>query len=188
MHTHITRPSLSKSSLQQTAPKNRARAAASLRDSGAAASCSRLYRCSYYRCGKIYSGSTNLKIHVRTHTGERPFNCALCERAFSAKGNLVKHFKRIHKNPRLEATPQASPQKPQCDPYRTPKPISKSPLALPRCASFSSGAFFGEKSLPLCEGKELTMSCFSSNPDDSVLKPRDPLDIGSFLKSDTEIV
>ncbi|CAB3252253.1 unnamed protein product [Arctia plantaginis] len=40
-------------------------------------------------CGKRYA------IHTRTHTGERPYECSLCPKAFSNKAALLRHD-RVH--------------------------------------------------------------------------------------------
>ncbi len=43
-------------------------------------------------CKRILSCPSALKMHYRTHTGERPFQCHICTRAFSTKGNLKTHM------------------------------------------------------------------------------------------------
>ncbi|KPV74823.1 uncharacterized protein RHOBADRAFT_53760 [Rhodotorula graminis WP1] len=69
-------------------------------------------------CPKRFARPSSLRIHMHSHTGEKPFTCPMCDRAFSVQSNLRRHLK-IHKGGSA-TTPTAS---------------SPTPRSLPRLAT-----------------------------------------------------
>lgn len=51
------------------------------------------HECSY--CPYSSQSRTKVVLHERTHTGERPFACGVCGKAFVQQCNLIRHV-RIH--------------------------------------------------------------------------------------------
>ncbi|XP_057656564.1 B-cell lymphoma/leukemia 11B isoform X1 [Diorhabda carinulata] len=49
-------------------------------------------------CGKKFRYQNNLAVHRRTHTGELPYKCTVCDHAYAQSSKLKKHMK-VHRTP-----------------------------------------------------------------------------------------
>ena len=50
------------------------------------------FRCMF--CQKQFNERGNLLVHMRIHTGEKPYECSACHKTFTTIGNRNDHFRR----------------------------------------------------------------------------------------------
>lgn len=60
---------------------------------GRAQSNVRVFKCPYDFCRRPFKRLEHLRRHVRCHTDDRPFTCAICHKTFTRRDNLAQHAK-----------------------------------------------------------------------------------------------
>lgn len=92
-------------------------------------------------CGKNLSSANSLDRHLLVHSGEKPFECQQCGKAFTTNGNMNRHMKkRKHVNGSVSDSAEKKAKRvPNNTEISDSPPVIKTKSILPNCDACTNG-------------------------------------------------
>ena len=56
----------------------------------------KVYECPLEDCKVLFCSTNDLKLHLRKHNNEKPYECIICFKTFAVKSRLVRHLRNVH--------------------------------------------------------------------------------------------